>query len=201
VLADKTISAGGRAATLVAVSTPDDLALYRFAIRHRGAVADAPHRPVGSLVAAANADGILASGMLSADARPTSATLLASIQGGGSPLDPITSMLERLAKVIRVKAIQDLLEQIKKAGESRNQFASGTPPRSYRQVLSVDAPMAPSQMGAPVFDRGGLLIGVAVGIAHHGTTYVVPMTRVRSAFAEHLGGGTRPKAVGKAALY
>ena len=116
-------------------------------------------------------------------------------------MDPILKIFERLAKAVRVKAIQDLLDQIKKSGESKNKFASGTPPRSYREVLSVDAPIAPSQMVAPVFDRQGHVIGVAIGIAHHGTTYVVPMTRVRSVFAEHLGTQTRPTRLGKAKLY
>jgi S1-C subfamily serine protease len=191
----------GGAAELLATSVADDLALLVLANPLKRSRVDAPHRPVGSLICASGPDGILASGMLSAPARPTSATLLASIQGGGNPMDPILKIFERLAKAVRVKAIQDLLDQIKKSGESKNKFASGTPPRSYREVLSVDAPIAPSQMGAPVFDRQGHVIGVAIGIAHHGTTYVVPMTRVRSVFAEHLGTQTRPTRLGKAKLY
>jgi hypothetical protein len=57
-------------------------------------------------------------------------------------------------------------------------------------------------MGAPVFDRHGRLIGATVGVAHHGTTYVVPVARIRAVFQEHLGGGaTRPRRRGKARLF
>lgn len=191
----------GGVAELLATSNADDLALFILATPLKRPAPDAPHRPVGSLICASGPKGILASGMLSAPARPTSATLLGRIQQGGSPMDPVLKVLERFAKLVRVKAIQDLLEQIKKSGESKNRFSSGTPPRSYREVLSVDAPIAPSQMGVAVFDRQGHRIGVAIGIAHHGTTYVVPMTRVREVFAEHLGNEIRPTRFGSAKLY
>ncbi len=191
----------GGVAELLATSPADDLALFVLGNPMKRSAPDAPHRPVGSLICASGPKGILASGMLSAPARPTSATLLARIQGGGNPMAPILKIFERLAKAVRVKAIQDLLDQIKKSGESKNKFASGTPPRSYRDVLSIDAPVAPSQMGAPVYDRQGRLVGVTIGIAHHGTTYVVPMTRVRTVFSEHLGSEIRPKSIGKAKLY
>ena len=116
-------------------------------------------------------------------------------------LEAILKMAEELVKRLRIKPLQDLIAQIRQAMETRRQFAAGTPPRSYERVLSIDAPLPPSAAGAPVYDREGRLVGVSVGVAHHGTSYVVPMVQVRWAFAEHLRGTPRPDRVGRAKLY
>lgn len=191
----------GRVAKVVARSEPDDLALLELPHAWGAQVVDAPLRPVGSIVFARSPKGTLASGIVSAAGRSTSSTVLARIQSGGGQMGGILRFAERMAKSLRIKQLQDLIEQIRKSMEMRRAFSGGTPPRDYHRVLSVDAPLAPSTMGAPVYDRDGRLIGVSIGIAHHGTSYVVPMLRVRRAFHGKLPGPLRPNKLGKAKLY
>ncbi len=194
----------GRAARVLAVAEADDLALLQLPDPHEALSPDAPLRRVGSLAWVRGREGLVAAGVVSVSARSTAATLLAQIQQAGVP-EQVEQLLERLEGLVdRIELLEPLesvLEQVRAAIEARRAFASGTPPRSYPQVLSIDAPLPPSAVGAPVLDREGRLIGVSVGVAHHGTSYVVPMVRVRRLFAEHLDGPVRPEQLGSARLY
>lgn len=192
----------GKPAEVVARSEDDDLALLRLPITGPK-LEDAPLRRVGSLVYLGGVtSGVptappFAAGIVSADPRPTSATVLAHIQQGGIPA-PLAKALDLLE---RLPGLKDLADQIRRSLEARNAFAAGTSPRSYAHVLSIDAPVPGSCMGAPCVDREGRLIGVTVGIGHYGTTYVVPMVQIRQVFAAQLGGALRPERVGAAKLY
>lgn len=184
---------GGRAER-VATSPADDLALFRLPNAIRApAFSDAPAAPVGALVYALDAEGPLAAGVVSVPPRPTSATLLARIQQGSGLPRGALALVERLARITGLRALRELAEQLRRAGEVRARFSAGTPPRSFRRVLSVDAPIPPSRLGAPVVDREGRLVGVAAGVAHHGTAYVVPVDRIRAAFRKTLGGTSSPR--------
>jgi len=198
------LTVGALTARRIAVSEADDLALLQLSDPQEAAPVDAPLSRVGSLIHVRGRTGLLASGIVSAEARPTSASVLARIQGGGGMGDQLEGALgfaEGLADRLGIAQVQELIEQIRKSIEVRRQFAAGTPPRSYAEVLSVDAPLPPSMAGAPVYDLEGRLVGPSVGVAHHGTAYVVPMLRVRQVFAAHLPGGLYPEHLGEARLY
>lgn len=193
---------GGVRAPVLARSEADDLALLR--VPPGAAPLEAALRPVGSFVQARDgASSIAATGIVTVEPRRASATLAAQIRSGGVPeaVERAIDSFEGLVTRLGVEPLKDLVEQIRKAIEARKAFAAGTPPRGYAEVLAVDAPVRPSHMGAPVLDREGRLVGVAVGVQHHGTTYVVPVARVRAAFAEHLGGTRWPERIGEARLY
>lgn len=208
--AGDTVALGdGTTGRLVARSQPDDLALLRLP-RSAPAPQEAGVRPVGSLVQVRDAgSAILASGIVSVEPRRASATLAAQIRSGGVPdvVERAIDSFEQLVDRFEVEPLQALVEQLRKALDQRKAFAAGTPPRGYAQVLAVDAPVRPSDMGAPVLDREGRLLGVAIGVQHHGTTYVAPMSRVREVFATTLGAapGDRferwPERIGEAKLY
>jgi S1-C subfamily serine protease len=200
----------GTTATIVARSQPDDLALLRLPRATAPGAAEAPVPPVGSLVQVRDAQAaLLASGIASVEPRRASATLAAQIRSGGVPdvVERAIDSFEQLVDRVNVEPLQALVEQLRKAIDQRKAFAAGTPPRGYAQVMAVDAPVRPSDMGAPVCDRQGRLLGVAIGVQHHGTTYVVPMSRVREVFAEALGGAPArpaqrwPERLGEARLY
>jgi S1-C subfamily serine protease len=187
-----TIEGSGQLATRVAVSVADDLALLSLetALPGGAGIVPAPVRSVGSVVYAVGADGqSIASGIISVGPRRTLATIAASIQSGGTPaiVEQALEAAKGLAERFDVGPIMELVEQIQNSMEIRRAFSAGTDPRSYADVLSTDAPLAPSAMGAPVFDRQGRLVGMSVGVAHHGTTYIVPLRRIREAFVEQLG--------------
>jgi len=194
--------ADGTEAAVVASSPPDDLALVEVPTGARPVEA-APHRPVGSVVFALGADGIHAAGIVSVAERPTRAGLAAQIQQGGlnEGVERLLEGFASLADRLGIEALQEVARQLEQAIEMRRGFAAGTPPRSHPAVLSTDAPIAPSRVGAPLIDRAGRLVGVSVGVAHHGTAYVVPLWRVRRAFAGRLGGERVPARVGSARLY
>lgn len=199
---DDVLLADGARAPIVARSAADDLVLLR--VPRAAAPAEAPHGPVGGLVQARDGRRIVASGIVSAAPRRASATLAARLRSGGLPegvqraLDGFEQLVERLG----VAPLQELLEQLEQAMEQRRAFAAGTPPRGYAQVLAVDAPVRPSAMGAPVLDDEGRLVGVTIGVQHFGTTYVVPLSRVREVFGEALGSSSRwPERLGEAKLY
>lgn len=198
---DHVTLADGARAPILARSAPDDLVLFRAPPGE--AAPDAPLRPVGSLVQARGARAIVASGIVSAAPRRASATLAAQVRGGGVP-EPVERAIEGFARLVErtgAGPIKELVEQLRQAIEQRKAFAAGTPPRGYARVLSVDAPVRPSHMGAPVCDRDGRLIGVTIGVQHHGTTFVVPMTRIREVFAAELPGERWPERVGPARLF
>lgn len=202
---DKVALGDGTTGTIVARSDADDLALIRLE-RAGAAPQEAGMRPVGSLVQVRDHEsGLLASGILSVEPRRASATLAAQIRSGGVPdvVERAIDSFEQLVERMRVEQLQALVEQLRKAIDQRKAFAAGTPPRGYASVLAIDAPVRPSDMGAPVCDREGRLLGVAIGVQHHGTTYVVPMSRVREVFAATLGGGAQrwPEKIGEAKLY
>ncbi len=198
-----TVAVGGRPAQVIATAEADDLALLRLPDPIAAVSADAPLRPVGSVAWVRGREGLIAAGIVSVDARPTSASVLARIQQGGVPeqVEGLLELAEQLGERLRIEPLAELVEQVRAALEARRGFAAGTPPRSYPCVLSIDAPLAPSAVGAPVLDREGRLIGVSVGVAHHGTSYVVPMVRVRELFATYTGAPRLPERVGGARLY
>ncbi len=206
---DEVALAGGGRARRVATSEPDDLALLELPPGQAGVPGsgeDAPHRAPGALVevrAGAGAGAWVSRGVVAATPRRASARLAASVAQGGVP-GPVVRAVEALGKLadrLGSEELRALVEQLEGALEGRRAFASGTPPRGYALVLSVDAPVRPSHMGAPVTDRDGRLVGVAVGVPHFGTTLVVPAARVREVFAAHLGGGSVPERLGPARLY
>lgn len=195
--------ASGGEARRVAVEEGDDLALLELPAGPGSAAPEvAPLRPVGSLVYGLGSGEILAAGVVSAGERGIGASLAARIQGGGQAgLERLLEGIAGLARRLGVKALEQLLEQLEQRREMQRGFTAGTPPRNYAGVLSIDAPLAPAAMGAPVVDRQGRLVGVAVGIAHHGTTYVVPMHRVMRAFGGVVGAPVLPERVGRARLF
>jgi S1-C subfamily serine protease len=164
---------------------------------------DAGERAPGSLVHVLSPDGLLASGIVSATPRRASASLAASVASSGlpAPVERAVELLKGLAERLDAAPLRALVEQLEAAMEQRRAFAMGTPPRGYPQVVAIDAPLSPAAVGAPVCDRVGRLVGVAVAIPHHGTTYVVPMARLRVAFGGALPGGRIPDRIGAAKLY
>ncbi|MCA8921721.1 MAG: hypothetical protein KDD82_07905, partial [Planctomycetes bacterium] len=180
------LDAGGRTWVVLARSEADDLALLRLEGAPLGEVALAAARPVGSLVHALAGDDVLSSGIVSARAREVGARFLRRLRPGSSPLSGALEGLKTLAARLRVAPLAELLEQIERAQEMKDAFSGGSAPRPYAWVLSVDAPLAPEQLGGPLVDRLGRLVGASVGVAHHGTTFVVPWTRIWRAFAAHL---------------
>ncbi len=194
--------ADGSRAPILARSEPDDLALLR--VPAGAAPLDAPHGPVGSLVQARDGSKILATGIVSASPRRASATLAAQIRSGGVPeaVERAIDAFEQLVERLGVEQLGELVEQLRQAIDQRRAFAAGTPPRGYARVLAVDAPVRPSHMGAPVLDDEGRLVGVTIGVQHFGTTYVVPVARVREVFSGVLGAAPRwPERIGEAKLY
>ncbi len=199
---DSVALADGSRARIVARAEADDLALLQ--VPAGLTPAEAPNAPVGSLVQARDGARLVASGIVSAPPRRASATLAAQIRSGGTPeaVERAIDAFEQLVERLGVDSLQELVEQLRQAIEQRRAFAAGTPPRGYAQVLAVDAPVRPSQMGAPVLDDEGRLVGVTIGVQHFGTTYVVPMARVREVFADVLGATPRwPERIGEAKLY
>ena len=174
-------------ATLIDVSAEDDLALLRLDAPVAAPVAADDGATGRLLFALDERGGVLAAGIQSVDRRPARAAVAAQIASGGAgPLPPqVVEALARLARIAErfgVTELSELVEQLERAGEIRQSFASGTPPRDYADVLSTDAPILPSRCGGPVYDRTGALVGVSVGVPHHGTSYVVPLARIRQVF-------------------
>jgi len=180
------VTLGARTWTVVARSEADDLALLRVEGSPLPRVELSPARPVGSLIHALEGERVFASGIVSSRARRVASGFLQHLRPGGGPLGGLVAGLRRVVEGLGIAPLRELLEQIDQAQELRDAFSGGTAPRSYAWVLSVDAPVAPGQLGGPVVDRLGRLVGVSVGIAHHGTTYVVPWTRIWRAFGRHL---------------
>jgi len=199
----RAVTVEGRPGVVLAVSEPDDLALIRLPEPVRPLPADAPLRRVGSLIYVRGERGLHAAGVVSAAARPTVGPLIARIQQGVPPqVLRALELAERAAERLKAAQVQALLVQIRRTVEARRAFAGGTPPRSYARVISIDAPLSPRLVGAPVLDRDGRLIGPAVGVAHFGTSYVVPIAHVRRAFADRLPARPAvPVQVGPARLY
>lgn len=193
--------AGGGQARIVGRDANDDLALLELPAA--GAAPEAaPLRPVGSLVYALGPDGIAAAGIVSARERGIGASLAAQVQSGGEAgLAKILEAIGKLARRLGVNALDEILKQLEQQQELQRGFAAGTPPRNYAGVVSIDAPLAPGAMGAPVVDRDGRLVGVAIGVAHHGTSYVVPTHRVMRAFGRIVDAPVVPERVGRARLY
>lgn len=180
------VTSGVRAWTVVARSEADDLALLQIEGAPLPRVELSPARPVGSLIQALEGERVIASGIVSSRARQVASGFLQHLRPGGGPLGGLVAGLRRVVDGLGIAPLKELLEQIDRAQELRDAFSGGTAPRSYAWVLSVDAPVAPGQLGGPVVDRLGRLVGVSVGIAHHGTTYVVPWTRIWRAFERQL---------------
>lgn len=172
---------GGRA-KVVATDPKQNLALLELS-----RPVDAPKRadaapPVGSWVLTPGFDQPAAVGVLSVGERAVRARVL----GGGmpAPLKRALALAERLAKALRQTEISALLEQMRKSFEMRDSYMRGNAPRSYRKALSHDSPLAPSQIGLPLIDSRGRLLGVNVANAHFGTSYAVSLAELERSFSQ-----------------
>lgn len=150
--------------------------------------------PVGSLVFSGGS--YQTPGALSALSRPVNGRQAAAMsQSGGFPA-PIQSALDsakKLAKRFNIKVIEELVDQMLKSTEARGAYMKGNAPRGFRSVLSHDSPLAPSQIGGPLVDKAGRLVGVNVANAHFGTSYAVGVKDVLRSFPQINGGKARPK--------
>lgn len=176
---DWSVSAHAKA-RVVSVDAENDLALLELADEADvKLVEDAGSRPAGSLCAALGPDGLLAAGIVSVSAREIPAAVSARIASGGMAASMI-QMLRRLEALSpRLKeAFEPMIEQL----EQQESINAGNEPRGYGHVLSHDAPLAPGEAGAPLVDAEGRLIGVNVSNANYGTSYAVPIGRVREIF-------------------
>jgi S1-C subfamily serine protease len=191
----KTFQLGHRTARLVATDSTEDLALLELDEEADVALPeDAGSRPPGSLCAAIGPEGLLASGVVSVGPREIPDGVSARIASGG--LDgQIVEALRRVEKMLPPlkEAFEPLIAQL----EAQESLNAGNEPRGYARVLSHDAPLAPSEAGAPLVDREGRLIGVNVSNANYGTSYAVPIGYVRALF--HLESHDARR--GKARLY
>lgn len=140
---------------------------------------DASSRPAGSLCAAVGPDGLLASGIVSVGAREIPEAVSARIAGGGTAAQLI-QLLRRFEGIS--SSLKDAFEPIIQQLEAQEALNSGNEPRGYAHVLSHDAPLAPSEAGAPLVDLDGRLIGVNVSNANYGTSYAVPIATIRQTF-------------------
>jgi S1-C subfamily serine protease len=150
--------------------------------------------PVGTLVVSGG--GLSVPGALSVQRRAVSARqALAMAQGGGGLPGPIAKAMERigkLAKRLKIKSIQALIEQMLQSTEAREAYMRGSIPRGFQSVISHDSPLPPSQVGTPLMDRNGDLLAVNVSNAHFGTSYAVSIEDLVRAFPV-LGGAQRPQ--------
>ncbi|MBI4616606.1 MAG: trypsin-like peptidase domain-containing protein [Planctomycetes bacterium] len=171
-------------ATLLATNEEHDLALYQA----EGIVAPAgdsgsEKTEVGSWVLAAGDGGdAIAVGVLSAGARPIPADSASLLPKALSKIY-MKALLEILRSSNTMDEFADWLEEMQRGQEL---FELGNRPRTYPKVLQHDAPLDVDQMGGPLLDREGRLLGVNIARAHHGTTYAVPIEVVREAFGAHL---------------
>ena len=142
-------------------------------------------------------------GVLSVRQRPVSAARAGAIANGGGLPAPIRDLLLRakaLAKRLGSKELAQLADQILNSTKAREQYMRGNRPRGYRGVLSHDAPLAPSEIGLPLVDRRGRLVGVNLSNAHFGTSYALGIKALARAFPQ-LGLRTRPAPRKGAKLY
>lgn len=150
--------------------------------------------PVGSLVFSGgtyNTPGALSAKSRSVDGRMAAAMS----QSGGFPA-PIQNALDsakKLAKRFNISIIEELVDQMLKSTEARGSYMKGNAPRGFRSVISHDSPLAPSQIGTPLVDKSGRLIGVNVSNAHFGTSYAVGINDLIKSFPQINGGKARPK--------
>ena len=73
-------------------------------------------------------------------------------------------------------------------------------PTGPAHCTAHDAPLAPSEIGLPLVDRRGRLIGINVSNAHFGTSYALGVKALAKAFPQ-LGLRTRPAPRKGARLY
>lgn len=141
--------------------------------------------PVGAwlLSPQAGAPGVV--GVLSARARaiPAVAASLTSEALQRGLMFALTRLLRSAPEGSELRQLADALEA---NDRGREYFEGGNEPRTYPRVLQHDAPLGREEMGGPVLDGEGRLVGINIARAHHGTTYVVPIDVVRASFREAL---------------
>ncbi len=167
-----------------------DLALFRAsgATLPDGA-ADAPEIEVGSWVLVPGAArGGLAAGVLSAKARPIPATA-ETLVPEAIQRATIFALVRLLRSAPREMGLGALADQLESSDRRDRIFELHNVPRTYPHVLQHDAPLDVDQMGGPLLDGEGRLVGVNVGRAHHGTVYTVSIDTIRQEFAGALEGG------------
>jgi S1-C subfamily serine protease len=164
---------------------------------------DAPARPEGSVVGVMGPDGVRAGGIMSVGARaiPEGVSMRISAGGQGETLLNALKSIEKLADRLGSEELKQLIAGIRSQLEVQGLINKGNEPRGYARVASHDAPLAPSEAGAPLVDADGRLVGVNVANSNYGTSYVVPIAVVRAAFEKQLGPARQPATLGKAKLY
>ena len=84
----------------------------------------------------------------------------------------------KAVEVFGSEEVAELATTLRRAMEVRAGFSAGTTPRSFPQAYSFDAPVGPSSMGAPVLTFDGAVVGIVGGVAHHGTSYIIPLSEL-----------------------
>lgn len=85
--------------------------------------------------------------------------------------------LRRLAKALRSELLVELIESYQRSQELQGSYDGGNTPRAYEQVLQHDAPIASDEVGTPLLDVQGRLVGINVARAFQGTNYAAPAAR------------------------
>jgi S1-C subfamily serine protease len=166
-------------ARVVKVDEKNDLALLETGEADVKVPSDAKAPSVGTLCAAIGPDGILACGIVSVGAREIPEAVSERIASGGTA-GQLAKLLKRLGQLS--PSLEQALEPIVGQLEAQESINAGNEPRGYERVLSHDAPLAPSEAGAPLLDLEGRLVGVNVSNANYGTSYAVPIETVRKTF-------------------
>ncbi len=137
-------------------------------------LADSP-RP-GQLVLALASAGPAACGALSTEARrvaPPSAL-------GALPQDLQSRLMRtiaRLARLLDSELLQDIVDSYERAQEMQQRYSGGNTPRAYDGVFQHDAPIGSDEVGTPLLDVEGRLVGINIARAFQGTNYAVPAER------------------------
>jgi S1-C subfamily serine protease len=148
--------------------------------------------PVGTLVLSGGKRTV--PGALSVQARPVNGRQSAAMaQSGGfpAPIQKAMTSIKKIAKTLKIKAIEDLIDQMLQSTEAKGAYMRGNAPRGFRSVISHDSPLAPSHVGTPLLDAQGRLLGVNVSNAHFGTSYTVSINDLVRSFPV-INGGKMP---------
>ncbi len=83
----------------------------------------------------------------------------------------------RLARALRSELLVELIESYQRSQELQGSYDGGNTPRAYEQVLQHDAPIGSDEVGTPLIDVEGRLVGINVARAFQGTNYAAPAAR------------------------
>jgi len=76
-------------------------------------------------------------------------------------------------------------------------FTDGTGPRrAYAEVIQHDSPIEPHELGAPLVEKNGRLVGINVATVYRGSAFAAPIDRIAS-FLEDLKAGNPGPALPK----